>query len=546
MDLLQAILDSIGEQLINITLATVIAIPVILASVFLLIFPNRNKLIIEGFTLDDPALEKEFANMGGSVEAEIYRVLNIHRNHHRAAGDLRIFSHLAPKSSSGEIKVEALLPLESLKIIVRFGFLVFGLWLRPSTLRGSVSRTGDEITLQATIYTRRQAAPQPLEEVVRPIHTPRIRDEMARELALKVIVHQSPDMIIKNWEVLDKFTDALKIWPTDTAVTHFSEEKFEETEAALLAAQEHDLSNPLINYNLALLYYSQFKEKSNENATDLFDRATRTRNIHLKGLATIGLARCHCQKYHRFGQQTQGVLKQARDKARAAVEYIEQAKRAASKADAAHMSFDYARALYCQAFAQHITEKPEDIDRGAEYYRKSIDITKPNVPDFVYNNLGYILTAKVGRFELRGDPADYDIAVHYLYKALEQEPRHKMALANLGNVARLRGDYKEALRRYDEALEIDPNYANGWNEKAWVHLAAGELDEARNAHQKALNLADSADHGNDIKENYARVLYSIGHYEEALRLAHKVQNAEPNKVTINEWLAEVEGETTAK
>jgi tetratricopeptide (TPR) repeat protein len=411
----------------------------------------------------------------------------------------------------------------------------------PPTVSGIIHRTGDEATLEAAIDVRNRGRHQ-LESVSRPISALRFQQRIARDLALIVIRHQSPEMSIRNWQALDKFTEALTIWPPATTVTDATESRFRETEDALLAAQEYDPDSPLINFNLALLCYGKFDAEYNERALVMFDKATRTANLHLKGLAKIGLARCYCQEYHRFGQQTQVVLDKARATSAEAVELIKQAMREARKADAERLKYDYARALYCRAFAQHVTEKPEDIERGVRDYLEVIDITKPNVPDFVYNNLGYILMAKRGRFEPYGGPSDYDEAARYLNLALEQEPSQKMALANLGNVERLKGNYREAIGRYREALEIDPNYANGWNEFAWVYLEAAQPDKAEAAHKKALSLASSPDHQYDIKENYARILYHVGRRGEALALVRDVQKGNPDKITTNEWLAEIEGE----
>jgi Flp pilus assembly protein TadD len=51
-----------------------------------------------------------------------------------------------------------------------------------------------------------------------------------------------------------------------------------------------------------------------------------------------------------------------------------------------------------------------------------------------------------------------------------------------------RGLWREAIYRWQRATEIDPTYAQAFNNLAIAHEQHGELDKAREAYEKALKL----------------------------------------------------------
>lgn len=62
-----------------------------------------------------------------------------------------------------------------------------------------------------------------------------------------------------------------------------------------------------------------------------------------------------------------------------------------------------------------------------------------------------------------------------------------------------RGLWREAVYRWQRAVEIDPSYAEAYNDLAVAYEHEGELDKARASYEKALQLAP----GNpSIKQNY--------------------------------------------
>lgn len=61
------------------------------------------------------------------------------------------------------------------------------------------------------------------------------------------------------------------------------------------------------------------------------------------------------------------------------------------------------------------------------------------------------------------------------------------------------GLWKEAIYRWEQAVKIDPEYAQAWNNLAIGYEQEGRFDDARAAYQKALQLAPNNDL---IRTNY--------------------------------------------
>jgi len=66
------------------------------------------------------------------------------------------------------------------------------------------------------------------------------------------------------------------------------------------------------------------------------------------------------------------------------------------------------------------------------------------------------------------------------------------------NVAQ-RGLWREAIYRWQKAVEIDPTYAAAFNDLAVAYEHEGQLDKARQAYEKALELEPN---NTQIKQNY--------------------------------------------
>jgi Flp pilus assembly protein TadD len=66
------------------------------------------------------------------------------------------------------------------------------------------------------------------------------------------------------------------------------------------------------------------------------------------------------------------------------------------------------------------------------------------------------------------------------------------------NVAQ-RGLWREAIYRWEKAVELDPSYAAAFNDLAIGYEHEGQLDKARQAYEKAVKLDPNS---NEIRQNY--------------------------------------------
>lgn len=62
-----------------------------------------------------------------------------------------------------------------------------------------------------------------------------------------------------------------------------------------------------------------------------------------------------------------------------------------------------------------------------------------------------------------------------------------------------RGLWREATYRWEKAVQIDPTYAAAYNNLAVAYEHEGQLDKARQAYEKALELEP---HNDQIRQNY--------------------------------------------
>jgi type IV pilus assembly protein PilF len=66
------------------------------------------------------------------------------------------------------------------------------------------------------------------------------------------------------------------------------------------------------------------------------------------------------------------------------------------------------------------------------------------------------------------------------------------------NVAQ-RGLWREAIYRWEKATEIDPSYAAAYNDLAVAYEHEGQLDKARKAYEKAIELDPN---NTQVRQNY--------------------------------------------
>jgi tetratricopeptide (TPR) repeat protein len=107
-------------------------------------------------------------------------------------------------------------------------------------------------------------------------------------------------------------------------------------------------------------------------------------------------------------------------------------------------------------------------------------------------------------------------------QALRIDPDYADAHNNLGMVLAQTGKIEEAITRYEQALRVDPDYADAHNNLATALAQTGKMGEAIAHYEQALRInPDLADVHNNLGMALAqtgKIKEAIAHYEQALRI----------------------------
>ena len=83
--------------------------------------------------------------------------------------------------------------------------------------------------------------------------------------------------------------------------------------------------------------------------------------------------------------------------------------------------------------------------------------------------------------------------------AADDARKRAQSQAQFGIEVAQKGLWKEALYRWEKAVELDPRYAAAFNNLAVAYEHEGMFDKARQAYEKALELEPNNQH---VKQNY--------------------------------------------
>ena len=129
-------------------------------------------------------------------------------------------------------------------------------------------------------------------------------------------------------------------------------------------------------------------------------------------------------------------------------------------------------------------------------------------------------------------PFRYKEAIKCFNKAIELDPLHVEAFNNKAIVLGRIGEYEEAIIWYDEALHIDPNNPDIWSDKGTAFRRLGETLHNRSFLIQANESYDRAIAINSRHEyswyNKGNVLDVLGHHGEAIKCFDKVIQINPN------------------
>ena len=133
----------------------------------------------------------------------------------------------------------------------------------------------------------------------------------------------------------------------------------------------------------------------------------------------------------------------------------------------------------------------------------------------------------------------HDIATHTIYNDLfgyiQNQEKHQPAYVEfyIGLTSYKKGKYEEAVKHYDEAIRLNPQYAGAYNNRGNAKSAFGRHEEAIADYDEAIRLspqhAPSYNNRGIAKSALGRHEESIADYNEAIRLNPQDANAYCNR-----------------
>jgi tetratricopeptide (TPR) repeat protein len=108
----------------------------------------------------------------------------------------------------------------------------------------------------------------------------------------------------------------------------------------------------------------------------------------------------------------------------------------------------------------------------------------------------------------------YDEAIKAYDEAIRLDPDYAMAWNNKGIAFYSQGRYNSAIKAYDECIRLDPSYITAWNNKGWTLYKQGKYGDAVNCLDKATELDPNYALAWNNKGN---VFFDQGKYEKAIK-----------------------------
>jgi tetratricopeptide (TPR) repeat protein len=119
---------------------------------------------------------------------------------------------------------------------------------------------------------------------------------------------------------------------------------------------------------------------------------------------------------------------------------------------------------------------------------------------------------------------DYAEAITFYDDLINLNPRHAVALNNLGSVHCKLGRYKEAEQRFRQAIRVEPNYPDAHNNLGTVLRWRGQIAEAESSLRRALKLKPNYV---DARSGLGSTLVLLGRLRDARARFEKVLKAAP-------------------
>jgi TPR repeat protein len=354
--------------------------------------------------------------------------------------------------------------------------------IRPTRLRGSIHRFGDDIRVNVVLENaqrhRGTGAPQWTGTAAQVEDLPSMIEDLAYQIYLTLAVSAA----FADARAFQKYTKALESHLRYGDL--FLDADRRRAESLYEQAIDLESGNPASLYNLGVLNYYMFEEARNRKAEECFRDAMPAAHGGLRAQIHSGLANVYSMRYHRFKSGDDEHLRIAIHHGEEALD-LDESLDVVLKAVALahHQASEAAQSICADALASGEKEQASLQARTAAshrkkavtYYQKAIDAN----PSYytAHNNLGnlYLELAKLSD-DQRTRRELLRAAVVLFKETMSIRPSYHHAYDNLGNAyyeLALLGEqhlFAYAARSYRDAYRIEPAYAEAINDLAMLYL----------------------------------------------------------------------------
>lgn len=131
---------------------------------------------------------------------------------------------------------------------------------------------------------------------------------------------------------------------------------------------------------------------------------------------------------------------------------------------------------------------------------------------FEDNNLGYFM----------GEKGRYQNAIKYFEEALRLNPNYALTHYNLGNILVRTGRKEEGIEHLREAIRIFPNYAKAYNNLGYTQMETGQTEDAIRSFEQALRIDPACIGAHNGLGNaylhFGKLLEAVEQYKKALEM----------------------------
>jgi tetratricopeptide (TPR) repeat protein len=195
-----------------------------------------------------------------------------------------------------------------------------------------------------------------------------------------------------------------------------------------------------------------------------------------------------------------------------------------------------AQLFYLMAMFYARFQKPRDLVKGEAYLELSLeaigqaDFTEAERHfQFVFNRNGLAMIRNFqGRFQDAIELCRSGIVRLDEHLSAEEHRLHRSILTyNTGQVYAAVGSYEQAVKHFSQAIAMDPNYSEYYNDRGSVYLRLGLLEEARADYARAIELSPPYF---EVFTNLGQCYRRIGAMTKAIEAYSQALDLEPTQV----------------